>query len=940
MANYVTVAPEGKGEVSGIEVVVPLVGKAAAPIAGQLAAKLVKSATLRWRVARKVRASSDIQYPGRLYRRWLKQLNLKALTEPVEVGGPRLALDLDQYFSVESTWRDGISHHSSAILLVEATYDAMIALADQADADILRDHWARARHEQLLHAFSQEFGAPMRLTPSDEAQLLRRASAARRRVRLEPFGIDEEVISAAFDSLRTRVPVVAPGEVRVLIGPVGSGKSEVAEDWFLSTVDRFAVEAAATRPIWLHAREMRNDSLETNVARTMSVDALATRGASIVVDGLDEVEAALAARIVAEAKVFAGTHKKSGALLTCRPGVLESTRDHSHLEGLSQEEATLLIERVAGSARVTWSWNPLLADAVRRPFFALAAAIAIREGERPTGQADLIARLVQRALSSESAASAAVRSSEIYALLIRMAIEATRTGNVRDGLTFQERQQVRASTLVHERVADQSLEFTLPIFQQWFAAQGVLADPATTLSAIESLESFDRWRWVLAIAGIASSEEQLDSLLEQVFLWNPGAGAWLLTQIAEGHSWFRPSASAPIESENAKARLLRATRAVVSSIGPLAPTMFPINAPDDPIVLGVRTDGSQVSSGWLSDSSGGDRVIDLPVDVGPFRQEREGWRFWRSGAIPEGAEWPWLLPVDRIASSSLDLLNRTSLFGPENGVWRTESAYRTARSLIGQQSILHAPMSRELLLDRASALLQHTPEPETTLFVTGNRRIPGLDLLNLVAVLNASTRKEFGRLVPRPDFPAKKAESTWVWDIYSDEQLQRFYAETFGLACVAYDEAVSTVFLKFAWAMGTGAQGEFGVIAHLDFRGTGLLGARSPGITSAVVPLDALGPALRHSDLPAYWSSNHRAVVTLSGVTESTENWVSRHMRHEHQPGKFASSNPFARGSSYSTSVADASSHSRPASQKAANWLWADLQALNLGRGTFPQLDR
>lgn len=925
---------------SGLEFVVPIVGKAAAPIASRLAAKLVKSATLRWRVARKVRASVDTQYPDKMYRRWLKRLNIQDLAEPIEVGAPRLALDLDQCFSIDQTWRDGASHHSAAIRLVEATYDAMIALVDQADADVLRDHWARARHEQLVYALSQALTAPVMLTTSDEAQLLRRASAARRRVRLEPFGIDAAMVAGAFDALRTRAPVVASGEVMVLVGPVGSGKSEVAEEWFQSAVDRFATDATASRPLWLHARELRSNSLETNVARTMSYDELTARGASIVVDGLDEVEAVLAARIVGETKVFVGTHGESAALLTCRPGVLAPTGDQVNLDGLSQEEATLLIERVAGSARVTWTWNPLLADAVRRPFFALAAAIAIREGERPTGQADLIARLVQRALGLESPASAAVRSSEIYALLIRMAIEATRTGNVRDGLTFQERQQVRVSTLVYERVTDQNLEFTLPIFQQWFAAQGVLADPATTASAIASAESFDRWRWVLAIVGIASTEDQLDSLLEKVFLWNPGAGAWLLTRITEGHNWFRTSTSAPIAPENAKNRLLRATRAVVSSIGALAPMVFPVTAPDDHIVLGVRTDGSRVSLGWLRDSAGGDRVVDLPADVGPFQQEREGWRFWRSGAVTEGDEWPWLLPIHRIASSSLDLLNRTSRLGPEGGVWRTERAYRTARHLLGQRSVFHAPMSRQLLLTEASALLQRTSEPETTLFVIDNRRIPGLELLNLVSTLNVNPHEEFGRLVPPPDFPPEKAESGWIWDIYSDEQLQRFYAETYGHACVAYDEAVSTVFLAFAWAMGTGAEGEFGVIAHLDFHDEGMMGSRSPGITSAVVPLDSLSRALSHSDAPASWSSNRRAVVTLSGTADPTENWVSRYIRLEGQSSKFASSNPFARQWSYSTSVADASNHSRPASLMAAGWLWADLQALSLGDGTFPRLER
>lgn len=472
-------------------------------------------------------------------------------------------------------------------------------------------------------------------------------------------------------------------------------------------------------------------------------------------------------------------------MLTSRPGVIPSTDDQVYLDGLSQEEALLLIERVAGSAQLTWSWNPLLTDAVRRPFFALAAAIAIREGERPAGQADLIARLVERALVWASPASTAVRSNEIYGLLIRMAIEATRTGNLSDGLSFQERQQVRPSTLVHQRGVDQHLEFTLPIFQQWFAAQGVLADPGTASSAIESPDSFDRWRWALAIVGVAASEEQLDSLLKEVFSWNPGAGSWLLTQIAQGHNWFRSPTSTPIDPDVAKKRLLRATRAVVSSIGRLAPMVFPVDAPDDPVVLGVRTDGTTLSTGWFHGSSEVDMVVDLPAEVGPLRYSPHGWSWERSGAVPEGGEWPWILPIDRVARASLDLLNRSSRLGPEGGVWRRESAYRTARRLLGEQSAFHEPMSRERLLETATALLHQAQEPTTTLFVIDNREIPGPDLLDLVAALKVETSEEFGRLVPRPDFPPEKAASGWIWDLYSDVQLQRFYAVTYGLATVA-----------------------------------------------------------------------------------------------------------------------------------------------------------
>lgn len=923
---------------SGLEVVVPIAGKAVAPVAARLSLQLAKSLTFRWRVARKVQAAVPVSYSRRSFRLWLKTTSRRDLNDPIEVGAPKLALRLDERLSADAGWRDSDDRHSNAMRLVEATYDAMISLTQPGEASVLRDHWDRSRHDQVVFALSELLALTAKLMPADSAMLLRRESAARRLVRLEAFGVDAAVLDDTFDVLASYVPAPKPGQVAVLTGPFGSGKTELAEEWFRGAVDRYAAEGAAPHPVWLHARELRSQVLNAALLQRMSRTEFTSHGASVVVDGLDEVEAVLSARIVTEAKVFVATNRNSAALLTCRPGVLPPSLEQTYFQGLSQEEATLLIERVAGSARMTWGWNPLLVDAVRRPFFALAAATAIREGERPAGQADLIGRLVERALGPDSTVAPAVHSAEVHQLLVKMAISATNSRNATDGLAFRERQLVRTSTLVYDLDASR-LEFTLPIFQQWFAAQAVLDDPAQADAAIATPESYDSWRWALAIAGVASAPDQLDTLLARVFRWNPGAGSWLLSQISEGHHWFRSTTSDSLDQPVAQARVLRATESVISALGDLAPLVFPVTRSDEPFTLGVSTRDQQLSLGWLLEPTDRTRVIELPATVGPFNQDLGHWRWERTGSVSEGVEWPWILPVDRVASATLALLNKSLRLGPSSGVWRREGSYRAARRLVGDRSVLHPPMVTLDVLTQARELLARADDPAMTMFIVHNREVHGQDLLNLVSVLSAHDGATFGRLVPGPDVPPEKVASGWIWDRYSDQQLQRFYAEAYGLACDAYDEIVATDFSTFDWAMGTGAEGAVGVIAHLSFHDAGVMGSRTPGVSTVLVPLPILEHAAAQADAPVCWSTNRRAVVSLGGLTESRDDWVFRFAREKATDDEHTSTSPFARGWTISRSVADESNHARPASALAAAWLWSDLQALKLAKGTFPQLE-
>ena len=90
-------------------------------------------------------------------------------------------------------------------------------------------------------------------------------------------------------------------------------------------------------------------------------------------------------------------------------------------------------------------------------------------------------------------------SDALYELLLKLAVSLTGSNGASDGLTFREREQAVSTRLVNG-VEGGSVAFALPVFEQWFAAQALLASPPTVAETLANPRSFDRWRWAIAIA--------------------------------------------------------------------------------------------------------------------------------------------------------------------------------------------------------------------------------------------------------------------------------------------------------------------------------------------------------------------------------------------------------------------------------------------------------
>ena len=904
-----------------------LLGALAMPAARALARKF----WFRRKVARLVRRGVDFPCPWRTYRSWLKTLTQEELGQPVENVAGSLALRLDNALKEASVeWRSRPHHLSEALRLVEATYPAIAAALGDVRARQLSEAWEQRRSGLVRERLDQLAGPGSALSPADLAAALLRRSTARRAVRLQAFEIQESALSAYFDRIvALTVPV---GQVRVLLGDFGSGKSEVAEAWHRSAIELSRSDSDAPPfPVWLRARDLAGQTLEDAVDRQVGSTWRQGRGARIVIDGLDETDVNTAQGLLESARILSRSYDNVQALLTARPGVVSPT-DGERVEAalLSEEDAVALVELAGGQPHSTWRWTAEMRSTVRRPFFALAAGAMLGGDQAPHGEADLIRSLVEGALS-RGAERSTVTSSETFSVLKDLAVSLT-SSRRQNRLSFSERQVARSSRLVTDASHD-TIAFSLPIFQHWFAAQAIIDGTVRAQDIVADAASFNRWRWAAAVAALsAPGPSVLDDLMSTWVAANPGAASWILKEAFSTSRTWRSADAQPLDADTSGIRLLRSLRTWADALGPLTPKV--LSVAQGPIGLGVRVSGHRLSVGLSATRPAADYVAELPPQVHPLSRATDAeWRPWFSGSAPEGDIWPWTFIRDRISETTLKTLENDPNLGAPDGVWQRERRFDLARRIAGRGSLFRSGLPAGETRLQAAELFRRIGI--NGIAGLGSYSVSGLELRQLIEWIDSTGTTEIESTLPTPD--ETQPRSGWVWDFYSPERLMEYEVEVYGRACEAYDEALSHTFCRLGWSMPSMALHPFGVILQLEYQSDGLGGERTAVVTTIRAPMSLMS-RLGASTSDVLWADSGRAVISQA-PDESPTVWEHRSATSQTIATWLADANqePLS-AQGWSTSIADDMTEARPSASVAAGWIWDDLKSLGLGTGTFPQL--
>lgn len=896
-----------------------IAGKFLAPHASRIAGRLARRATFRWRLRRRIQRSVDFTFSAAGFARWLRTVTAPVLAEPIEVGGPQLVGDLDRWLArTDPAWHERGDHLSLALRLVEAFYVEALRLEEPEQARMLAEQWARRRNEDLIAAVLDISGGQAPASRPDLGVWLRRRSQARRKQRVTAFGIDLAMLSESMSRIANASPTIEPGQLVVLVGGFGSGKSEIAEQWHRERIESFVGQLTNVIPVWLHARQFEHADFDELLVESVGAARLRTSGVAVVVDGLDEIEGSLADSIVRDALIHVTADRRSSVLITTRPGTVPPSNNDVEVPRLEEQEADALLDKIVGQPNVARSWTAALRDSIRSPFFLLSASAIVTAGDSFSTEAELLSKMARLALE-RSSSSAAFASKEAFELLQKLAVAATEGRSGDFDVDARERRVLLATRLV-AAMQDGTLSFNLPIFQQWFASQALKADDATFAKSIASASAFDLWRWVLVIALLETPTARVDEMLARVLEFNAGAGGWLIKRVEVAR---RSQPGSPRESDTESTRrLLSSARAWLSSIGALAPWVMPVRDGEAPVRLGVNIREDTVIVRWSLLSAAVDEVelVSLEELRTPGRWVGPTQRINRSADL-----WPWIGFRDLIVARMNVPLESRDPIEPHDAAWNVELRYECARRVAEKTTIFHHPIDAGSVSERGDAALASAPNAHTYVFGQSKKWVTATQLQDTLSWLRSTGQAEVIRPVPIPDLHAPRSPA--IESFYSPEKLTHFCAETWGNACEVYDNLVAARFNRFAWALARHAVGTVCILGE---------------VIASTEPNDGRS-TIEYSELPeALWTErikgDDRYVVSANGraAFRLTDKFVGlfsdeREAEWEAVVHWSAGKNigPFWRLANVGSVIH--TNADRPASDLAIAWLADDLKRVSLG---------
>lgn len=671
------------------------------------------------------------------------------------------------------------------------------------------------------------------------------------------------------------------GLLRILHGPLGSGKSEVAEQWYRASVERAAADPDAAVPVWIAIDELAS-GLESHVLAEVGLSVLGGRGVDVVVDGLDE-RAERAAAVMRQAGEFVKKWPRSRLLLTTRSPGLVGEELLVAVPLLTWGQASALMAQVAG--RDVSGLGAQLESAVERPLFALLVAQHLAGSGAATGIHEVIARVVDDVVSREGY--------NLFAELQALAVATIRSGGAVDPATFASADvaaRVRSSPLV--TTAGRKCAFALATFEQWFAAQAVLDGAIGMDEVLASIDSFGRWRYVLAIVAATADPARADAVLAAVARWNPGAAGWVVDEmIAGGLSRALPQGG-PGDGVALGQRFRLAMGAWLDGLGPLADCFGPsrrFGVGFDDLAVAVNMDAQRAYVGWFPRFAVPDDPLPEVVVVdNPFT------------GLPGRGALRLMVPAPTVA----------------NGIWEL------SRRMLVSDLTQHFPaLAREIALAHNGVASEEARVYQEAVRAF-DQAPPGF-----------SGNLDIERLYPAADIAPSQ---THPFGGYSTTEMHRYAVAVIDAAMRCYLELSAWVTPNFDRALplrGMMPVEFFGTMFYQQERGLfDYPGLETPGFSWMFRPLGtgtgstAIDPgenriSLTTNDDARSDEMTHEKTRLYTAYTD----YIESHPEYE----------PFARPFT-STHGRMGLFHRTPATQIALGWLWHDMEALGFVTGPTP----
>lgn len=639
-----------------------------------------------------------------------------------------------------------------------------------------------------------------------------RKGAAHRVERLTPFvrPADHDAVVTWMSMNPPVLPDVPPGAVRVLIGPLGAGKSEVATRWWEDGLHASGTTDEGEIGAFFTARAVIR--LEHEIIEEIGGDP--TRACRVVIDGLDEVGPDRAADLVRQARIVCQTWPEVSVLASSRPGILITDDERIDLEPWTIERGASLMRAVMGEDFYWPRWNTETLDLLTAPMTTLRLIGRLRAGQdTSTSRVELLSGIADDVLTVRGKQPI---SDETWQDLSRLAVQIIGRAAPAQRRAFMPLPRLQRLLDTDMVVEDGGrLAFALPVFEHSFGREALRCGLVSVMDAAAPA-AFPNWRYPLAFALTTEPPAEAERLMLAIARTNPAAAAWLLDEVRgpadptkEQYAADDQAITALIEERGpagdvdvdppirAVAWLREAHVAFLDGLGPLGVDL--VQHRDGRLVQW----GGWLDRGRLSLAGARDRV-DPPVvrldEPHPQIGRATGWSWWTNISYPIGVWGRWtraqLVLRERLAPH----LERGTLRTRPGSVLTRERLCRLSRFIYDYGEAGHArqPIVVERLREKVGVWLEQVNA--TAWSSWQNNTVDSNDVRWLAGHLSDETGVFLHPPWPTGDEPQPFHDM--LWQGYSPELTRSLGIDIVREAISGYRELVELNFPTFAGSMG------------------------------------------------------------------------------------------------------------------------------------------